>query len=299
MLEPPLAVQPSPSRTTRNRAKGQGRANAEAEPVASTSSGQGGESSTSSKEATRATTPSVTQDEDMEDITTAAVKLSCSNITSIKPGSKSSIRATSTGPSDLVYPTSPSRGDAMDVDVEPIDVDDARHTKDDVSKRIFGSASVPVTRFYGPPLSSKKEEKLAGEAVVVVDSEDEDNDRRQEAEVSDMLATQTQSPARPSQYVAFFRCILQFRLALPCARTYIFTLDSLGTRHPQAIKVLKHYLAQEAKDKRGFDEVRDPIGKQVHVRSFFVLEACLFLINCPSRFLTSLTLGTVAFIFFT
>lgn len=271
MLEPPLAVQPSPSRTTRKQAKGKGKANAGAEPAdsrsqveaASTSSGQGGDSSTSSKEATRATTPSVTQDEEMEDVTAAAVRLSCSDIASVKPSSKFSARATSTAPSDLQYPTSPIRGDAMDVDGEKSltewpDVElhglsehpPLPELKPPVhlSKGIFGSKSgVSVTRFYGQSFLSKKEEKPAGEAVVVVDSEDEENDRRQEAEVDDMLVvSQTPSAIRPSQ-------------------TYIFTLDSLGSKHPQAIKVLKHYLAREARDKRGFDEVRDAIGKQVHV----------------------------------
>lgn len=112
------------------------------------------------------------------------------------------------------------------------------------------------------------------------------------------VGDRTQSSARSSQYVTFFRYTLQFRLASSCVRTYILTLDSLGNRHPRAINVLRYYLAQEAKGKKGFKEVRDAIGKQVHVR-FFVLEVCLFLINRPPRFLCSLTYGTVAFIFFT
>lgn len=271
MLEPPLAVQPSPSRTTRKQAKGKAKASGGVEPTdsrsqveaASTSSGQGGDGGTSSKEATRATTPSVTQDEEMEDVTAAAVRLSCSDIASVKPGSKFDARATSTAPSDLQYPTSPLRGDAMDVDgekslaewpdvelPEPSELPQLPELNPPTHffKGIFGPRSgVPVTRFYGSPFLSKKQEKTAGEAVVVVDSEDEENDRRQEAEVDDMLVvTQAPSPIRPSQ-------------------TYILTLDSLGSKHPQAIKVLKHYLAREAKDKRGFDEVRDAIGKQVHV----------------------------------
>ena len=259
MLEPPLAVQPSPSRTTRKQAKGKGKANAGAEPAdsrsqveaASTSSGQGGDSSTSSKEATRATTPSVTQDEEMEDVTAAAVRLSCSDIASVKPSSKFSARATSTAPSDLQYPTSPIRGDAMDVDGEKSltewpDVElhglsehlPLPELKPPVhlSKGIFGSKSgVPVTRFYGQSFLSKKEEKPAGEAVVVVDSEDEENDRRQEAEVDDMLVvSQTPSAIRPSQCVVFFRDTLKFRLFnLYSGRTSsLWTLLAVSTRRP-------------------------------------------------------------------
>ncbi|TDL22111.1 hypothetical protein BD410DRAFT_266526 [Rickenella mellea] len=47
--------------------------------------------------------------------------------------------------------------------------------------------------------------------------------------------------------------------------TSIFTLDSLNSRHPQALKMLKAYLQMEAKDKKGIDLTSDPIGKQVLV----------------------------------
>lgn len=36
-------------------------------------------------------------------------------------------------------------------------------------------------------------------------------------------------------------------------RTYIFTFDSLGGKHPGAIRNLGHYLQMEAKDKKGLD----------------------------------------------
>lgn len=37
------------------------------------------------------------------------------------------------------------------------------------------------------------------------------------------------------------------------SRTYIFTLDSLGGKHPQAISKLAKYLAAQARDKRSID----------------------------------------------
>lgn len=45
------------------------------------------------------------------------------------------------------------------------------------------------------------------------------------------------------------------RLIMRCS-TWIFTLDSLGSRHPQAQKVLRYWLKAEAKDKQQLDEVR-------------------------------------------
>ncbi|PFH53908.1 hypothetical protein AMATHDRAFT_44951 [Amanita thiersii Skay4041] len=43
--------------------------------------------------------------------------------------------------------------------------------------------------------------------------------------------------------------------------TYIFTLDSLGSRHPQAIKQLSRYLVLEARDKRNALETSPPVGR--------------------------------------
>ncbi|TFK73611.1 cysteine proteinase [Pluteus cervinus] len=48
-------------------------------------------------------------------------------------------------------------------------------------------------------------------------------------------------------------------------KTYIFTLDSLGSAHPKAIKVLSKYLGLEAKDKLNVEKYSDAVGKQAHV----------------------------------
>ncbi|KAG5646528.1 hypothetical protein DXG03_003295 [Asterophora parasitica] len=47
--------------------------------------------------------------------------------------------------------------------------------------------------------------------------------------------------------------------------TYIFTFDSLGSRHPQAIKQLSRYLKKEAEDKMKRMDTSDPVGKQALV----------------------------------
>lgn len=252
VLEPPLVAPPATqARLTRNRKKGRAKVDFKTGPPESRSEAQG--SSTSSmqeddgglslKAATRPTTPSVTHDVDMEDTNGAPFNLACSDSKLAKPPSGSSAL------SELTYPTSPTHGDAMDVDVVESSIGPPLLPSPSSSDRFPERQSgIPASRFYGP-LSSKKEGKkiiAADESVVILDSEEE-NDKRQEDEVVNMLKEEPpEASQRPSQ-------------------TYIFTLDSLGSRHTQVVKVLKFYLSREAKDKRGFDEVRDSIGKQVQV----------------------------------
>ncbi|KIJ62621.1 hypothetical protein HYDPIDRAFT_114280 [Hydnomerulius pinastri MD-312] len=321
-LEPPLPPPPSPiSRTTRKRKKEQeqeqpevaGEAKAEVEveaisvpeppeaeisaPAAPTSEKEpipepepecGAD--TSSVNATRATTPSLTQDEEMGDVSISAFRKSCSITAISKPPSVASSRTAGqpSSPPPLLYPPS----DYMDVDTEEPVVADLNPPPDDklevmellTSKPPSKSSGVPPTRFYGSA-SNKEKEKAVGGPVVVVDSEDGGDDQQQEAEVDDMLTvTQPQAADGPPQ-------------------THIFTLDSLGTRHPQAIKVLKQYLVREAKDKRNFDEVRDAVGKQVQVPvqpntwdcGVYLLHLTKVFMNAPEQFLEHIltTRGTI------
>ncbi|KAF4617751.1 hypothetical protein D9613_006040 [Agrocybe pediades] len=48
-------------------------------------------------------------------------------------------------------------------------------------------------------------------------------------------------------------------------KTYIFILDSLGTRHPQACKKLAKYLEMEAADKKGIEKFNSALGKSAFV----------------------------------
>ena len=48
-------------------------------------------------------------------------------------------------------------------------------------------------------------------------------------------------------------------------RTYIFTLDSLGSKHQQAWKLIGQYLKFEANDKKNIAEVSPSKGKLVDV----------------------------------
>ena len=66
-------------------------------------------------------------------------------------------------------------------------------------------------------------------------------------------------------------------------RTYIFTFDSLGGRHPQAIKRLSAYLKMEAKDKKGVDNAAVAEGKM----------ALVCVIVFPSHFVLKNFIGAV------
>ena len=50
-----------------------------------------------------------------------------------------------------------------------------------------------------------------------------------------------------------------------CLRSYIFTMDSLGSKHPQATKLLQTYLQLEASDKKGIKDAGKAEGKRAQV----------------------------------
>ncbi|OAX42130.1 hypothetical protein K503DRAFT_863299 [Rhizopogon vinicolor AM-OR11-026] len=274
----------------------------------------------SSLRATCASTPSITQDEEMDDISPIEFTQSCSisNIPDEKPRSASSSkpvsmrgRSASVGKASrrsmsveapsineivsIVLPGFP-RLDSMDVDASVIDVE-ADQEGPDLRENIISSKAststdtsdppstlsskppsrgtgIPPTRFYGP--SSGRKGKQKAESVVVPDSEEEnegDDDEKQEKEVDVMLGG-----ALPSQTT---------RMANDPPKTRIFTLDSLGTHHPQALKTLKYWLKAEAKDKRQVEEVRLAQGKFVQVPSQPNFADCgIYLLHFAKTFLS-------------
>lgn len=255
VLEPPLGAPLSvQARLTRNRKKERTKVGAKTERPESRSEAQGSSTSSMqedengllSKVATRPTTPNVAENVEMEDINVIGTSPSIahSELKLAKPPSGSSGRA----PSELMYPSSPLREVAMDVDVVESSAGRPALPSPTPPDRLLElQTGIPASSFYGPLNSKKGVRKLAADqSVVILDSEDE-NDKRQEAEVDNMLREEPpESSQRPSQ-------------------TYILTLDSLGSRHTQVVKVLKTYLGREAKDKKGFDEIREAVGKQVQV----------------------------------
>ena len=79
------------------------------------------------------------------------------------------------------------------------------------------------------------------------------------------------------------------RLMLRFCRTYIFTFDSLGGRHPQAIKKLSAYLKLEAGDKKKVMNPSSAEGKVALVSYLFSNKSIFFLIaffRCRSNLIS-------------
>lgn len=91
------------------------------------------------------------------------------------------------------------------------------------------SRTVPPNRFYSSTTYTKKGKEKARD----VDGE------QQNVDVDEVMITDVE----------------------PHKSTYVFIFDSLGSKHPQAIKTLSMYLQLEAKDKKGNTDTRKPIGK--------------------------------------
>ncbi|KAG1884985.1 hypothetical protein F4604DRAFT_1974381 [Suillus subluteus] len=263
--------------------------------------------------ATCASTPSITQDEDMDDISPVEFTQSCSisNPKPLRPSSSNSVsirgRSASVGKAsgrsmsveahvDLLLPTSSPCLESMDVDVTVIDIDtlpEGTEPRDNLpssnaststhvseppsalsSKPPSRMTGIPTTHFYGTSTKSKGKQK-AVEPAVVPDSEEEDErneDEKQEREVDAMLDIQPSLATQTSN---------------DPLRTWIFTLDSLGSRHPQAQKVLRYWLKAEAKDKQQFDEVRPAEVKLAQVPSQPNFADCgVYLLHFAKTFLS-------------
>ncbi|KAH9949826.1 hypothetical protein B0H21DRAFT_68615 [Amylocystis lapponica] len=166
---------------------------------------------------------------------------------------------------ELLYPSSPSRPEPMDVDepaphpeafddVEIVDdvqtIDDGsdtsgvastsalRESKDAVQEEAI-TDSVAPSSFYGSAPSKKGKER---ERVAPLELDEEQLEETDEPVVSD-----TSGSEHPT--------------------THIFTFDSLGTKHPQVIKTLAKYLQMEAKDKKGLEHTSPVRGKAALIPS--------------------------------
>ncbi|KAF8635846.1 hypothetical protein AX15_000039 [Amanita polypyramis BW_CC] len=76
----------------------------------------------------------------------------------------------------------------------------------------------------------------------------------------------------------------------PSQRTYIFTLDSLGSRHYQAAKQLNRYLKMEAEDKLNVSNTSDAIGRTAAVPTQPNFCDCgIYLLHFAQTFMTDPT----------
>ncbi|KAF8073873.1 hypothetical protein FPV67DRAFT_772567 [Lyophyllum atratum] len=105
------------------------------------------------------------------------------------------------------------------------------------------SAIIPPVNFYGKPSrkAQGKQRAIPNQAIIY------EGDHLVDMEEDDLQEDHpTSSPDSEN-------------------KTYIFTFDSLGSKHPQAIKQLSRYLKKEAHDKLKKTETSDAQGKQALV----------------------------------
>ena len=110
---------------------------------------------------------------------------------------------------------------------------------------------VPPARFYGSTKAKGKQKAISKTNQWAMDVEEDEGD-----------GVVVLEPAP--------RCVSPFgipTISNQCFRTYIFTLDSLGTRHPRAIGKLATYLKLEARDKKGILNASLAQGKTASVCS--------------------------------
>ncbi|KAI0926679.1 hypothetical protein AcV5_007405 [Taiwanofungus camphoratus] len=162
---------------------------------------------------------------------------------------------------ELEYPTSRA-GSPEVMDVEEVSTDgnkieenpsvdpsaEVRPTSNPTSASVqcedAVSKSIEPSKFYASPTWARKgKEKATSPLSVNLDVDDEPLGE----EADELAASETGEPERHL--------------------TYIFIFDSLGSKHPQAIKTLTRYLQLEAKDKKGLDSTSQAQGKGALVPS--------------------------------
>jgi hypothetical protein len=118
---------------------------------------------------------------------------------------------------------------------------------------------ITAASFYAPIPTSRKGKRKAADDV--------DKDAGEAAVVASNLLTlhDSSSEAVDARQVATFNVTSLPNRDVCWDRAFIFTLDSLGSKHPQAVRLLRNYLRLEAKDKRDIDIEPELPGKQAHV----------------------------------
>ncbi|KAF8964224.1 hypothetical protein BDZ97DRAFT_919789 [Flammula alnicola] len=163
---------------------------------------------------------------------------------------------------EMVVDDSEEEVKLLDKGISPVPVDsngssDLRSSKAN-PRKISTFAPVDPHSFYQS--SAKAKGKRKAETAHVSVEMDVDQDRKNEVIILD------ESP-----------------------KTYIFTFDSLGTRHPQAIRRLGNYLVKEARDKKGVQNAALAEGKmalQVPVQPNFC-DCGVYLLHFAQTFMSN------------
>lgn len=144
----------------------------------------------------------------------------------------------------------PSEVMAVD-DIEPIHVMDL---DEDDGPTTLKLAAIPPSRFYGSIKAKGKQKAISKTNLRAMDVDKDEGDDIVVLDLAPKCVSLFAIPTIPNQ----------------CFRTYIFTLDSLGTRHPRAIAKLAAYLKLEARDKKGIPNASLAQGKMASVCSFLI-----------------------------
>lgn len=136
--------------------------------------------------------------------------------------------------------------------VDDIEAINAMELDEDDSPTTLKLGAVPPAQFYGSIKAKGKQRAISKTNLQTMDVDKDEGD--------DIVVL---DPA--PKCVSLFDMLT---ISNHCFRTYIFTLDSLGTRHPRAITKLATYLKLEAKDKKGIPNASLAQGKMALVCSF-------------------------------
>ncbi|PBK74718.1 cysteine proteinase [Armillaria solidipes] len=155
------------------------------------------------------------------------------------------------------------RSDVIDVDTAHslFDGDDnVESASAHIEESVSCPEGIPPSRFYASDKKGKRKVEPQSDPVIVAEDAQSPQKgklktyslRKRKAE--DDADTQVEVPDDDEVVVHDGR-----------PSTYIFTMDSLGSRHPRVISVLGNYLRLEAVDKKGIEASSKPIGKQALV----------------------------------
>ncbi|KAK0487323.1 hypothetical protein IW261DRAFT_1447250 [Armillaria novae-zelandiae] len=155
------------------------------------------------------------------------------------------------------------RSDVIDVDTAH-SLFDGDDNVESASSQIEGSVScpggIPPSRFYASDKKGKRKAEPQSDPVIV--AEDTQSSQKRKLKTYSLRRRRGEDDANTQVEVPDDDEVVAFD-GRPS--TYIFTMDSLGSRHPRVISVLGNYLRLEAIDKKGIEASSKPIGKQALV----------------------------------
>ncbi|KAK0221966.1 hypothetical protein IW262DRAFT_1377165 [Armillaria fumosa] len=155
------------------------------------------------------------------------------------------------------------RSNVIDVDTAHslFDEDDnVEHASTQIEESVSCPGGIPPSRFYASDKKCKRKAEPQSDPIIV--AEDAQSSQKKKLKTYSVRKRKAEDDADTQAEVPDEEEVMVFD-GRPS--TYIFTMDSLGSRHPRVISVLGNYLRLEAIDKKGIEASSKPIGKQALV----------------------------------